>query len=62
MPRDGPVAPHHDLKNLDRHPVRDNAPLELLAVSSALRDRHFVSAMRAYTTSGRTSESEQDAT
>jgi hypothetical protein len=49
LPRTGPLGPaHHAEDEHFRQLLREGRPWELLAVSSALRDRHFVGAMRHF--------------
>lgn len=46
LPATGVVAPHHSL--VSRHLLELERPWDLLAVSSALRDRHFVEAIASF--------------
>jgi hypothetical protein len=52
LPRKGPLeTSHHREGSASRHLVHEGRPWDLLATSSALRDRHFVPAIRALTAS-----------
>ncbi|HZV72680.1 MAG TPA: restriction endonuclease [Conexibacter sp.] len=49
IPRTGALGPaHHTEAERSRHLMRQGRPWDLLAVSSALRDRHFVAAMAQF--------------